>query len=424
MPSATKWLSRYLQRGKEYVERSLGKHGGAHQEAAYESERPASYKTTRAIFLQLLGCTYLIAFASHFVQFEGLYGCDGILPVRQQLDMAQRLHWTLYPTLVRLHSTLGLDAYWVCNCVSMLGMVLSAFALVGYGMAPVMAGCWVCYLSLTTVGDVFMLFQWDSLLLETGFLAILYAPLLQRPSQASVHSSRVAVWMLRFLLFKLTLMSGVVKVASNDRVWQQMTALYYHFASQPLPTPLSWYMRQLHPLALQLGVAFTFVVEIPCAFLILCPLRVVRHWTACILAALQLLIMFTGNYGFFNLLTLALIVNMLDDSCLESLLSLGHDQTGLERGGVGGAWGEQRDEATPLLKAGMRKGGMVQVAGGWGGGVGGRGLVGSGMSGMVNPNSSHGPLSPMSPSTPQYHVMGSVRGGGMGIGGSGWPQLV
>jgi len=314
-----KWVRRRLQSAKEHVERSFGRHAGAHQEAAYESERPASYNTTRAVFLQLLGGVYLIAFASHFVQFEGLYGCDGIIPVRQQLDMAGRLHWTLYPTLVRLHGMLGLDVYWMCNFLSVVGLVLSALAAAGYGCAPIMAGCWASYLSLTTVGDIFMLFQWDSLLLEAGFLAIFYAPLLQRPSKAA-QSSRVAMWMLRFLLFKLMIMSGVVKITSKDRVWQQLTALYYHFASQPLPTPVSWYFRQFHPLALQLGVAFTFLVEIPCAFLILCPLRVVRHWTAAVQASLQLLIMLTGNYGFFNLLTLVLVVNLLDDSYLEQVL--------------------------------------------------------------------------------------------------------
>jgi hypothetical protein len=229
-----RWLRRQLQSGKEYIERRFGRHGGAHQEAAYENSRPASYNMTRALFLQLLGGVYLIAFASHFVQFEGLFGCDGILPVRQQLDMAERLHWTVYPTVVRLHTIVGLDAYWVCNFLSVVGLVLSALAAAGYGCSPIFAGCWVCYLSLTTVGDIFMLFQWDSLLLETGFLAIFFAPLLQRPWRAT-QTSRVAIWMLRFLLFKLILMSGVVKITCKDRVWHELTALYYHFASQPLP---------------------------------------------------------------------------------------------------------------------------------------------------------------------------------------------
>jgi len=87
-----------------------------------------------------------------FWQFEGLYGCDGILPVRQQLEMARRLHWTLYPTLVRFHSTLDLDVYWVCNFLSVVGLVLSGGNVYIYvrmyvlGMYVYMytCMCWVC----------------------------------------------------------------------------------------------------------------------------------------------------------------------------------------------------------------------------------------------------------------------------------------
>lgn len=133
----------------------------------------------------------------------------------------------------------------------------------------------------------------------------------------------------RFLLFKLMLMSGVVKIMSNDRtglslllsyltktalspnppyslcssptfsrilttsavdppgVWLQLTALNYHFASQPIPTPVAWYIRQMHPLILQLGTAFTFILEIPCPFLVLVPFRSVRHGVAVVQASLQ-----------------------------------------------------------------------------------------------------------------------------------------
>jgi len=156
----------------------------------------------------------------------------------------------------------------------------------GYGCAPVMFGCWVIYLSFTTVGETFLYFQWDSLLCEVGFLAFLYAPLLGRPSQ-STTTSRVVLWMLRFLLFKFVLMSGVVKVASNDRSWRDLTALEYQLASQAIPTPAAWYARQLHPLLLQLFVAATFVIEIPIGILILCPFRMVRHAVAACLVCLQ-----------------------------------------------------------------------------------------------------------------------------------------
>jgi hypothetical protein len=71
------------------------------------------------------------------------------------------------------------------------------------------------------------------------------------------------------LLFKLMFMSGVVKVTANCETWLGLTALDYHFATQCLPTPLAWFAHQMHPLLLQVGVAVTFVVEIPVPFLVL-----------------------------------------------------------------------------------------------------------------------------------------------------------
>jgi hypothetical protein len=258
---------------------------------------------------------YFIAISSYFVQFEGLYGAQGLAPIGDQLRRSHRLHWTEYPTLVRLHSSLGIDEFAWCNALAVAGMVLSALATAGYGCMPVIAGCWAIYLSFTTVGETFLYFQWDSLLCEVGFLAILYAPLYGRPLRCgSGQAPRVVLWMLRFLLFKLMLMSGVVKVTGNDSTWLHLTALQYHFATQCIPTPVAWYFRQLHPLVLQLGVAMTFVVEIPCAILMLCPFRSVRHWVAGVQASLQLLIMTTGNYGFFNILTLVLCTTLIDDS--------------------------------------------------------------------------------------------------------------
>ena len=238
-----------FQRAKDSIQRYSAK-GGQDSEPAYELDRPATYALSRRVFLHLLGAIYLVAFASYFVQFEGLYGAEGLIPLREQLRSASKLPFSQFPTAVVWHKTLNLDPYLWCNIIVIAGLLLSALATAGYGSAPVMAGCWMLYLSLANVGDVFLFFQWDSLLLETGFLAILFAPVYGKPD-SSLQPPGVAIWMLRFLFFKLMLMSGVVKVASNDRAWLDMTALSYHFASQPIPTPLAWYCRQLPPLVLQ-----------------------------------------------------------------------------------------------------------------------------------------------------------------------------
>mmetsp|Transcript_21816 Transcript_21816/g.72131 ORF Transcript_21816/g.72131 Transcript_21816/m.72131 type:complete len:1350 (-) Transcript_21816:256-4305(-) len=344
-----KWWEKRVQRLRALLEK-VGRQGKATSEPAYEQERPAAYEKSRAIFLQGLGLMFLVAFSSYFIQFEGLYGSQGILPLTEQLQLSRGLRWQLYPTIVRWHAALGIDEYLLCNFLAVLGLLVSSIAAIGFGTAPVIFACCVLYLSLTTVGDVFMYFQWDALLLETGFLSVMYAPLWTRPRRSS-QVPRVPLWMLRFLLFKLMLMSGVVKIASKDRVWQQLTALSYHFASQPIPTPMAWYLRQLHPLLLQLGVALVFVIEIPVAFLLICPLRVVRHGAAGAVALLQVLIMVSGNYGFFNLLTLLLLVNLLDDTFWVSFLREWEKDASDDRN-VRGSGG--RGEETPLLHPGSK----------------------------------------------------------------------
>ena len=155
--------------------------------------------------------------------------------------------------------------------------------------------------------------------METGYLtALCFAPWTSlrirnvevgkgpSSSQSDYDQSEIGSWPLRFLLFKLMLMSGVVKIQAECPTWQNLTALEYHFATQCLPGPLAWHAHQLHPLLLRLGVAATFVIEIPAAFLLICPIKTIRKIGAWLQILLQMLIIFTGNYNFFNLLTISL----------------------------------------------------------------------------------------------------------------------
>ena len=186
---------------------------------------------------------------------------------------------------------------------------------------------------LYTLGGTFYTFQWDILLLETGYLtALCFAPWqsLRLNDVGSVddnnqkqigckESDTLGAWPLRFLLFKLMLMSGVVKIQADCPTWKNLTALEYHFATQCLPGPFAWHAHQLHPLILRLGVAATFVIEIPAAFLLVFPMTTVRRVGAWLQILLQVLIIGTGNYNFFNLLTIAL--------CLPCIIGGGNVKT-------------------------------------------------------------------------------------------------
>lgn len=175
----------------------------------------------------------------------------------------------------------------------------------------------VFYLSLTIAGQTFLSFQWDILLLETGFLAIFFAPVRWRLTGGrDVPISRVGHFLLKLLLFKLMVMSGVVKLTSGDDSWWNLTALDYHYWTQPLPTVLGWWAHQGPEWLKQFSTFFVLVVESVVPFFIWASRRV-RHIACALLIFLQVLIALTGNYCFFNLLTIALCLLLIDDAAFK-----------------------------------------------------------------------------------------------------------
>jgi predicted DCC family thiol-disulfide oxidoreductase YuxK len=285
---------------------------------------PPTRDLVRWVFLRSLGLVYLVAFVSLWVQIIGLVGSNGILPassamesMRQGAD-AQHLgleRYHLVPTLCWFNAS---DGFLKFQCAA--GVALAALLLVGIAPAPCLFLLWVIYLSLATVCREFLSFQWDNLLLETGFLAIFLAPLQLWPWMSrAAPPSRLVLWLLRLLLFKLTFQSGCVKLLSHDLVWGNLTALTFHYETQPLPTWIGWYAHQLPVWAQKASAVTMFGIELLVPFLIFAPRRL-RHWACLVLVGFQGLIFLTGNYCFFNLLTVALCLLLLDDTALKAFL--------------------------------------------------------------------------------------------------------
>lgn len=287
-------------------------------------ERP-SYILVRRAFLSCLGIIYLIAFISLWVQISGLIGSNGIVPVGQTMELFKResslMHfgWSScwhFPTLCWFNSS---DGFLNAQCAA--GAVLAVLLIIGIAPAPCLFLLWLIYLSLCTVSDPFLSFQWDVLLLETGFLAIFFAPMqwLPRRPARETPPSRLALWLLRWLLFKLMFRSGCVKLTSGDPAWRDLTALNYHFETQPLPTWLGWYAHHFPAWVHKSDTAAMFVIELGVPFLIFFPRRP-RQLACLAFLALQFFILLTGNYCFFNLLTMVLCVLLLDDAALQKCL--------------------------------------------------------------------------------------------------------
>jgi len=268
--------------------------------------RPETYQVTSWLFLRLLGAIYLMAFASFGVQAGGLVGSHGILPASDFLSavyqsLGTAAYWNV-PTLLWLNRS---DVFLRAVCIA--GSCLSLFLLFGVNTRVVRIGLFVGYLSLDTAGQVFMSYQWDALLLEAGFLAIF------------LGSEVVIVKLFRWLLCRLIFLSGAVKLLSQDPNWRHLTALPVHYQTQPLPTPLAWYFYHLPDSFQRMSVIFVFFVELAAPWLVLAP-RKLRLFAGLAIALLQLLIFLTGNYAFFNLLTISLCLFLLDDVVLIRIL--------------------------------------------------------------------------------------------------------
>ena len=268
---------------------------------------PPRFDLISWLFLRAMGLIYLVAFVSFGVQALGLIGSHGILPLSE------------FTSAVR--SQLGSEGYWQFPMVFWLdqsnlailavcwaGTALSLFLI--FNLLPRMSLFFLYgfYLSLFYAGQIFMGFQWDSLLLESGFLALILS-----------IATRPGIRLLRWLLFRFMFLSGSVKLLSGDPTWSNLSALSYYFQTEPLPTPLAWYAHHLPQVVLRASTAATLVIELALPFLIFFPRRP-RFVAAFGFLLLQVVILLTGNYAFFNLLTMALCLTLFDDAALSKVL--------------------------------------------------------------------------------------------------------
>jgi len=283
-----------------------------------ESDDPSrTYFITRRIFMTMLAAIFAIAFASFGVQITGLIGSHGIYPVQPYLDAIAEEYgaerFRLIPTLGWLNAS---DDALVKYCI--IGFVCALLAMSGVLVRVMVLTCWALYLSLFHLGRDFLGFQWDILLLETAFLAIFLAPSRLFPRMSDEDRIPIVpLWLLRWLLFRLMFSSGVVKL--GDTTWRDLKALNVHYETQPLPTPLAWYVHQLPDWFHSASVAGMFAIELIIPFFIFLP-RTFRAIGCAIMIAFQLLIILTGNYCFFNWLTIALCTLLLDDDHWRALL--------------------------------------------------------------------------------------------------------
>jgi lipase maturation factor 1 len=258
---------------------------------------------------------YAIAFWSWTVQCEGLVGSQGILPVQSLVDAVHaaeeregRPFILEFPSVFRFASG---DA--MLTGVGWAGIMLALLAIIGVLQGPCLLLLWIGYRSVVSAGQIFWGYQWDALLLEAGFLMLFlvhWRSWLQW--RVTPRAWPGAVFLVHWLLFRLMLLSGAVKLWGGDEVWENGTALFYHFETQPLPTALGWWAHHLPRDVLVWGCWGMYAVELGGSLLMWCG-RWGRLIAGCGFIALMVGVALTGNYTFFNLLTAVLAVSLMQD---------------------------------------------------------------------------------------------------------------
>lgn len=260
----------------------------------------------RLLLQRGMAAMYLVAFLTVAFQFKPLLGERGLLPVA---DFRRRIGFREAPSLFTWrYSDRLLDV------VAWTGILISACALAGFteaGSVWVSIAAWLVlyalYLSIVNVGQTFFGFGWESMLLEAGFFTAFLGPTHQQPSI-------LPVLILRWMLFRTELGAGLIKLR-HDPCWRNLTCLYYHYETQPLPNPLSWYFHQFPAPFQRFSVLFSHFVQLVVPFALFAP----QPW-ASIAAAFtilhQLLLIVSGNYSWLNWLTAVLGISALSDGAI------------------------------------------------------------------------------------------------------------
>jgi len=277
-----------------------------------------TYWLTRFVMLRWFGFVYLVAFYVAARQLVPLVGAHGLTPAPLFLD-AVRAHfgssWAGFEALPMV--------FWI-NCsdtwlevVPWIGVALSCVMLAGYANAIMLTVMWILYMSIVHVGQDWYGYGWEIQMIETGFLAIFLCPLLDPRPFPSRPPPFPIIFLFRWLIVRIMLGSALIKLR-GDSCWTDLTALYYHFETQPIPNPVSRWFHFLPHGLLQFGTIWTFIVELIAPFFVFWP-RMGRLIAGGIIVSFQLTLIVSGNLSFFNWLTILPALACFDDRFLGRL---------------------------------------------------------------------------------------------------------
>lgn len=265
------------------------------------------YYYARLFFERSLGAIYFVAFLSAFNQFKALLGTNGLAPTPEYLKQTSfsisptLFHWKYSDDLVRL----------VC-AVGMLIALLITFGVVGNFPVALHMLTWLTvyflYLSIVNVGQEFYGFGWETMILEAGYFAAFMGPTYVAPSW-------IPILILRWMLFRTEMGAGLIKLR-GDECWKNLTCLYYHHETQPLPNPLSRFFHHGPKWFHRAGVVFSHFCQLIAPIGLFFP-QPVALISALFLIIHQFILVISGNYSWLNWLTIVLAFLAIPGNAVE-----------------------------------------------------------------------------------------------------------
>lgn len=278
-----------------------------------------NYRLTRFMLLRFTGLVWLVAFLSLAQQFIPLVGHDGLLPA------------DLFAERVVAHFGSPWSAFWEmpslfwfrCDdamilTVTWTGVVISALVMCGYANSLMMLTLWALYMSLLPIGQEWLQYGWDIQILETGFLGAMLCPQLDPRPFPRRAPPILIVWLYRWLIWRIMLGAGLIKLR-GDSCWRDLTALYYHYETQPIPNPLSRWLHFAQPWFHRAGVLVNHAVELVVPWFGFYGRRA-RHVAGVLMAGFMVILIVTGNLSFLNWLTIIPALACFDDSFWRKVL--------------------------------------------------------------------------------------------------------
>ena len=276
------------------------------------------YQITRFVILRALGFIYAIAFLVAANQIVPLIGEHGLTPAMHYLERVQSHFGSRSAAMLEVptlfwfgHSDQLLVVF------SWIGLGLSLVVLAGYANAILMTVLWTMYMSIVHIGQIWYGYGWETQLLETGFLGIFLCPLLDPRPFPKRPPPVLVIWLFRWLGFRIMIGAGLIKMRGDD-CWRDLTCLYYHYQTQPIPNPISRFLHFAPHWFHNIETAWNHFVELVVPWFSFGP-RLSRHIAGVLLVTFQLFLIISGNLSFLNYLTIIPFLACFDDTFWRKL---------------------------------------------------------------------------------------------------------